>query len=93
MASVSAGLTCISMPMVDALPEVGVAEQKLPKPCVGHTIASAGRSAASRRAEPCWALASSSRYCCPSRSVRPVEPFSSEPPVNTATTRPACRTA
>ena len=81
------------MPMVEAVPEVGVAEQKLPKPWVGQTIASAGSSAASRRAEPCWALASSTLCWLPSRSVRPVDPLSSEPPVNTATTRPACSTA
>src|SRR6266567_3189377 len=34
--------------MVEAAPEVGVAEQKLPNPWVGQTIASAGSSAASR---------------------------------------------
>ena len=91
--SVNAGLTVISMPIVDAAPEVGVAEQKLPNPCVGQTIASGGSSAASLRTEPCWALASSCECSAPSRSGRPVDPFRSEPPVKTATALPAYSTA
>ncbi len=89
----SAGLTVISMPIVDAAPDVGVAEQKLPKPWVGQTIASPGSSAASLRTDPCWALASSVVWSAPSRSVLPVDPLSSEPPVKTATIRPATSTA
>ena len=78
-----------SWPMVEAVPPDWVAEQKLPKPWVGQTGVSSGSPAASRRDEACWAAASVAWCAGPSRSGRPVEPYSSEPPVNTAVTRPA----
>ena len=60
-----------------------VAAQKLPKPCVGKISAESGSSRASRRAEACCARASAGVLAGPSRSGRPVEPNSSDPPVNT----------
>ena len=79
--------------MVDALPADWVAEQKLPKPWVGYTSVSAGSPAAIRCADAYWARASSSACAAPSRSGRPVEPYSSDPPVNTAWTCPAASSA
>ena len=60
-----------SAPMVDAPPLVGVAEQKLPKPCVGYTATWSGSSAARRRTERYWARVSASVSAGPIRSVRP----------------------
>ena len=75
--------------MVEEVPSDWVAEQKLPNPWVGYTAASSGNSAARRCAEPNCACASSSAWAEPSRSGRPVEPYSSDPPVNTACGRSA----
>ena len=75
--------------MVEDLPSAWVAEQKLPKPWVGYTSVSSGSSAASRCAEAYWAWASAPVCAAPSRSGRPVEPYSSDPPVNTAGGCPA----
>ncbi len=60
--------------MVDSVPLVGVAEQKLPNPWVGNTGVPGGSSRASRRTE--WNCACASVRVCsgPSRSVRPVAP-------------------
>ena len=75
--------------MVDEVPSDWVAEQKLPNPWVGYTSASSGSSVARRCADANCACASSSAWTEPSRSGRPVEPYSSDPPVNTACARPA----
>ena len=71
--------------MVEEVPEVGVAEQKLPKPCVGYTAASSGSASARRRTERYWARVSCSVCSGLIRSVRPTAPYSMDPPVNTAT--------
>ena len=84
----SAGLISFSCPMVDEAASDCVAEQKLPKPWVGKIWAASGSSAASRRAEAHCARASAAVASGPSRSVRPVEPYSSDPPVNTPATPP-----
>ena len=75
--------------MVEELPSAWVAEQKLPNPWVGYTSASSGSTEARRCAEANWACASSPAWARPSRSGRPVEPYSSDPPVNTACAWPA----
>ncbi len=75
--------------MVDPAVPDGAAAQKLPNPCVGYSAAAGGSSAASRRADRCWAAASPAACSAPSRSVRPVDPCSSEPPLNTAMAWPA----
>ena len=80
----SAMLASRSCSIVDAVPVVGVAEQKLPNPCVGYTATSAGSSAASRRTERYCARVSCSVDSGPIRSVRPTAPYSRDPPVNTA---------
>jgi hypothetical protein len=86
-------LTLHCAPTVELLPLVGVAEQKLPNPWVGITLAAAGSSAASRRTEWYWAWVSFIVESGPTRSVRPVAPNSIDPPVNTTSTSPSplCR--
>jgi len=71
--------------MVDEVPSAWVAEQKLPNPWVGNTGVASGSPAASRRAEPNCRRTSVVASPGPSRSGRPVDPYSSEPPVNTPT--------
>jgi hypothetical protein len=73
----------------DWVPPVRVAVQKLPNPWVGQTGVSPASALASCRAEACCAAARVALCAGPSRSGHPVEPCSSEPPVNTAATRPA----
>jgi hypothetical protein len=63
-------------------------EQKLPKPWVGSTVVSSASSVASRRAVANCLRVSSSASDRARRSVRPTEPYSRLPPVNTAS-RPA----
>ncbi len=75
--------------MVEEVPVVGVAEQKLPNPCVGYTATGSGSWPASRRTERYWARVSGSVWSALIRSVRPTAPNSIEPPVNTATWLPA----
>ena len=82
-----------SLPMVVSSPSDWAEEQKLPKPCVGSTAVSSGRSEASRWAEACWARASCSVSRGSTRSGRPTVPISSDPPVKTTTARPASRSA
>ena len=77
-----------SSPILDAVALAVVAAQKLPKPCVGHTVARSGSIRASRRAEAYCAAARVSVCSGPSRSGRPLEPCSKDPPVNTAVTSP-----
>ena len=89
----STGLTRFSCPIVEALPPAWVAEQKLPKPCVGQTGVLSGSPAASRRADAYCAVASAVWCAGPSRSGRPVEPYSSDPPVNTAAAWPVAASA
>ena len=74
-----------SRPIVDSVASDWVAEQKLPNPWVGRTAVASGRASASRWAEAYCAWTSSSVWSGPSRSGRPVEPKSREPPVNTPT--------
>ncbi len=74
--------------MVDSPAPEPADAQKLPNPCVGCTAAAAGSIAASRLADACCAAASAPECSAPSRSGRPVDPCSSEPPVNTATAWP-----
>ncbi|SKF64606.1 Uncharacterised protein [Mycobacteroides abscessus subsp. abscessus] len=77
--------------MVDSVvsPPAEVAAQKLPNPWVGMTFVSSLSSAASRRAELYWCRASWWVCASPSRSGRPVEPKSREPPENTAGSSPS----
>ena len=75
--------------MVEDSASVWVAAQKLPNPCVGKTGALSGSSVASRCADRYWARASTGVFSGPSRSGRPVEPYSSDPPVNTPATLPS----
>jgi len=82
---VSAGLVRFSWASVDSDANDWVAEQKLPNPCVGKTPAAASTSALSRWAEAYWWRTRSWVWSGPSRSGRPTEPYSSDPPVNTAT--------
>jgi hypothetical protein len=56
-------------------------EQKLPKPWVGRTVVSSSSSVTSRCAVACWWRVSSSVMAREIRSVRPTEPYSSDPPV------------
>ena len=70
--------------MVEAVPVVGVAEQKLPKPWVGRTAVPPGSSSARRRTEAYCARVSCSVRSGLTRSVRPTAPNSIEPPVNTS---------
>ena len=77
-----------SSPIVEAAAVGGAAAQKLPNPCVGWTAVVSGSVAASLRTEACCAAASLRACSAPSRSGRPAEPCSSDPPVNTATTAP-----
>lgn len=79
----STALTSFSRPMVEADAPDGVAAQKLPNPCVGQSRAPSGSRSDSRRAEACWWRARVRACSAPSRSVRPVPPNNSEPPVNT----------
>ena len=84
---VSAGLACCWSAIVEELPVAGVAAQKLPKPCVGQTAVGGGqlRGQPPGRAE----LGPGQLDLVLARRagrVRPVEPISSEPPVNTAMT-------
>ena len=75
------------------VPAAGLAAQKLPKPCVGNTGVCPGSSDASRPAEACWAAASARVCRAPSRSGRPVDLCSIDPPVKTpATSLPASTT-
>jgi hypothetical protein len=74
--------------MVELAAAGGPAAQKLPNPWVASTIVASGSTEASRRAEVCWAAASSPVCAAPDRSGRPVDPFSRHPPVKTAATSP-----
>jgi hypothetical protein len=60
-------------------------EQNEPNPWVGCTFDVGLQLVVSRRAERCCARVSSSVRTAETRSVRPTEPYSSDPPVNTAT--------
>ena len=60
--------------MVEELPLVGVAEQKLPNPCVGYTATGSGSSPARRRTERYWARVSATVWPGLIRSVRPTAP-------------------
>ena len=77
-----------STPIVEAVASDWVAEQKLPNPWVGITRVWSGSSAASRCAEAYWWCTRSWVCPGPSRSGRPVEPNSSDPPENTAVALP-----
>jgi hypothetical protein len=55
---VSAIFATRSAPIVEEVPLAGVAEQKLPNPCVGYTATGSGRSPARRRTERYWARVS-----------------------------------
>ena len=81
-------MTSFSCPMVDDAASDWVAEQKLPKPWVGKIRAVPGSSRASRRAEAHCARVSAAVASGPSRSVRPVDPYSSDPPVKTPAISP-----
>ena len=85
----STGFASFSLAMVEAdWPPDCPAEQKLPKPCVGKTGVVPCSSAARRCAEAYCARASVPVCSGPSRSGRPVVPYSSDPPVNTPVTSP-----
>ena len=78
-----------SWPIVEDVASDWVAEQKLPKPCVGSSCACSGSAAASRFAEWYWWWTSAWVCSGPSRSGRPVEPNSSDPPEKTPTCSPS----
>ncbi len=65
-----------------------MAEQKLPKPWVGRTEASAGSSATRCRTGWYRAWVRSTVSSAEVGPVRPVDPWSVEPPVNTAPVAP-----
>jgi hypothetical protein len=72
-------------PMVEAsVAPDGATAQKLPKPWVGSTTTASGSRASSCR-EWNWRRASGTVSSSPKRSVRPAEPKSMEPPVQTET--------
>lgn len=80
------------MDSVEELASDCVDEQKLPKPCVGYSGVSGGTLSASRCADRYWACASGRVARSPSRSGRPVDPYSSAPPLSTPWTRPSAST-
>ena len=84
----STGLAAFSCPIVEFGASVWVAEQKDPNPWVGNTSAASGSIPASLRAEACCARTRSPVCWGPSRSGRPVAPYSSEPPEKTAIRSP-----
>ena len=78
-----------SAPTVDDCLVAWVAEQWLPNPCVGWTVALSATSAAMRCTEWYCFFASSIVMCGPMRSGRPTVPNSIEPPVKTPTSFPS----
>ena len=79
-------MACFSWPMVASVPPSDwVAEQKLPKPWVGSTSVGVGQLGGQPARRVVLRVGQVVGVLGPSRSVRPVAPNSSDPPVNTAT--------
>ena len=82
-------MAAFSSPIVEPAACNCVAEQKDPNPWVGNTCAASGSIPASLRAEACCARTRAPVCAGPSRSGRPVAPYSSDPPEKTAVRSPA----